>query len=115
MAYTLPENLYPNSYSFSSSDLSIFNAENGKIKTRPLKRGVVYISMSWTLSELDYIDFIDMYNIYLDYGIEPFKADIEGDGEVSTYNFVVPFEITSSEGEFINISATVSKKLVSVQ
>ena len=76
MAYTLPENLYPNSYSFSSSDLSIFNAENGKIKTRPLKRGVVYISMSWTLSELDYIDFIDMYNIYLDYGIEPFEADI---------------------------------------
>lgn len=90
--------IYPLSMNYKDENFSIFVSENEQIKTRPKIQGIVYVNVSFQLSEIEYLDFIEFFNITLNNGLDNFLADFEIDNVFEIYSFYTKLNISYENG-----------------
>jgi len=90
--------IYPVSMSYKDENFSLFVSENEQIKTRPKIQGIVYVTVSFKLKEIEYLDFMEFYNMTLNKGLDNFLADFEIENVFEIYSFYDNLQISYEEG-----------------
>jgi hypothetical protein len=105
-----PSHLIPKTYSFTDKIVDKFVSENDNIKTRPKPIGFSEIAVSFELSETDYLDFLEFYNVNLSYGMLNFEADWEVETVFEEYSFKDQLKISQVSDTMYKIETKLLKK-----